>query len=67
MSAQDPFSTAAPIEISENFVGPTTTSQDPALLQHNWEAWDQVMRDFQMDVQEAQTSHPLGNVSDWLA
>jgi hypothetical protein len=67
MSAQDPFSTAAPIEISENFVGRTATSQDPALLQHNWEAWDQVMRDFQMDVQEAQTSHPLGNVSDWLA
>ncbi|PKX89574.1 putative C6 transcription factor [Aspergillus novofumigatus IBT 16806] len=67
MSAQGPFTTAAPIEISENFMGPTTASQDPALLQHNWEAWDQVMRDFQMDVQEAQTSHPLGNVSDWLA
>ncbi|KAK9590797.1 hypothetical protein V6Z92_003886 [Aspergillus fumigatus] len=66
MSAKDPLSTAAPIEISENFLGPTTTSQDPA-LQQNWEAWDQVMRDFQMDVQEAQTSHPLGNISNWLA
>ncbi|KAF7157425.1 hypothetical protein CNMCM5623_001686 [Aspergillus felis] len=67
MTAEDPLSTAAPIGISENFMHPTTTTQDPALLQPNWEAWDQVMRDFQMDVQEAQTSHPLGNISDWLA
>ncbi|RHZ63390.1 hypothetical protein CDV55_104886 [Aspergillus turcosus] len=67
MTAQEPLSTAAPMEVSENFLAPTTTSQDPALLQHNWEAWDQVMRDFQMDVQEAQTTHPLGNISDWLA
>jgi hypothetical protein len=67
VTAEDPLSTAAPIGISQNLMDPTTTSQDPALLQHNWEAWDQVMRDFQMDVQEAQTSYPLGNISDWLA
>jgi hypothetical protein len=67
VTAEDALSTAAPIGISQNLMDPTTTSQDPALLQHNWEAWDQVMRDFQMDVQEAQTSYPLGNISDWLA
>ncbi|KAL5359723.1 fungal-specific transcription factor domain-containing protein [Aspergillus floccosus] len=44
-------------------------SQDPA-MQLNWTEWDQVMRDFHTDIQEAQSSYPMshvtGNVFDWL-
>lgn len=46
---------------------PMEGQQDPSNSQLNWEEWDQVMRDFQMDLQNTQTFQPLGNVSDWLA
>ncbi|PLB41939.1 putative C6 transcription factor [Aspergillus candidus] len=50
-----------PMEFTQN--GP------PAQL--NWDEWDEVMREFQMDMQEAQTENPIGNltsnVSDWYA
>ncbi|EAW08344.1 putative C6 transcription factor [Aspergillus clavatus NRRL 1] len=67
MPTQEPFSATSSSGISASFLPSSSTSQDPALLDHNWAAWDQIMRDFQMDVQEAQTNHPLGNISDWFA
>ncbi|PYH43297.1 putative C6 transcription factor [Aspergillus saccharolyticus JOP 1030-1] len=37
---------------------------DPRL---NWDEWDQVMQDFQMDLQEANTENLFANISDWFA
>lgn len=47
------------------------TEQDPA-LQLNWDEWDQVMRDFHMDMQQEEesgfpTNNLPNNVSDWFA
>ena len=46
-----------------------TQNGPPAQL--NWDEWDQVMREFQMDMQEAQIENPIGNLSsnvtDWYA
>ncbi|KAE8145466.1 fungal-specific transcription factor domain-containing protein [Aspergillus avenaceus] len=43
---------------------------DQSNLQLNWEEWDQVMRDFQMDLQDVQTTNTMGhvtnNVSGWF-
>lgn len=46
---------------------PMGSQQDPSNSHLNWEEWDQVMRDFQMDLEGAEANQPLGNISDWLA
>lgn len=48
-------------------MAPMEDQQVQSNSQLNWEEWDQVMRDFQMDLQRTQDSQPFGNVSDWLA
>lgn len=45
----------------------SSNQQDPPNPQLNWEEWDQVMRDFQSDLQRTQANEPMGNVFDWLA
>ncbi|THC93807.1 hypothetical protein EYZ11_006725 [Aspergillus tanneri] len=52
---------------------PLLASEPPGDLpaqQLNWEDWDQVMRDFQLDLQQAHTANSTGNisanVSDWF-
>ncbi|RAH49093.1 putative C6 transcription factor [Aspergillus brunneoviolaceus CBS 621.78] len=62
--------TTTPGDASMNsFAGPVPMQQnenkpDPQL---NWDEWDRVMHDFQMDLQEANTENPFANISDWLA
>lgn len=34
--------------------------------QLSWDDWDQVMRDFQVDVQNAEAAYQMGNSSDWF-
>jgi hypothetical protein len=48
-------------------MAPMEVQQVPSNSQLNWEEWDQVMRDFQVDLQRTQDSQPFGNMSDWLA
>jgi len=48
-------------------MAPMDDQQVPSNSRLNWEEWDQVMRDFQMDLQRTQDSQPFGNMSDWLA
>ncbi|KAF7597110.1 hypothetical protein BBP40_010584 [Aspergillus hancockii] len=43
---------------------PAEFQQGQSNLQLNWEEWDQVMRDFQMDLQDVQPVNPVGNVSN---
>ncbi|PWY72353.1 hypothetical protein BO70DRAFT_389413 [Aspergillus heteromorphus CBS 117.55] len=44
--------------------GPQGEIPNPNL---NWEEWDQVMSDFQMDLGGSNSVNPFGNVLDWLA
>lgn len=53
--------------VPDNPMPPVGNQQGPSNSQLNWEEWDQVMRDFQMDLEGAEVNQPLGNVSDWLA
>ncbi|KAF9883141.1 hypothetical protein FE257_004061 [Aspergillus nanangensis] len=58
--------------LTETPMVPSEPQQDPAMQPAlNWDEWDQVMRDFHMDLQEAQSANPMsniaGNVSDWFA
>lgn len=39
---------------------------DATASQINWAEWDQVMREFQMDVQQGDGSPPMGNVADFF-
>ncbi|KAF9247554.1 transcriptional regulator family: Fungal Specific TF [Penicillium roqueforti] len=39
----------------------------PDTTQLNWEEWDQVMRDFQMDVENDDSLPTNGNVAEWFA
>ncbi|KAL4780880.1 fungal-specific transcription factor domain-containing protein [Aspergillus varians] len=41
--------------------------QDPSNPGANPDEWDQVLRDFQLDVQEMQGNNPLGNITGWIA
>ncbi|KAI9043284.1 putative C6 transcription factor [Aspergillus affinis] len=49
---------------------PLAPQGDLSSPQLNWDEWDQVMRDFHMDLQQAHTTNPNGNfpahVSDWF-
>lgn len=70
--AMDP--TSEPPSAGADMLGIPNTSttsverqQDMSTPQLNWEEWDRVMRDFQMDLQRTETDQPSGNVSDWLA
>jgi hypothetical protein len=51
------------IAIPDGSAPPTEFPQDQSNLQLNWEEWDQVMRDFQMDLQDVQPANSAGNVS----
>lgn len=59
------------ITIPEGPTLPAEFPQDSANLQLNWEEWDQVMRDFQMDMQDVQPANPMANISNnvsgWFA
>ncbi|GKZ18025.1 hypothetical protein AbraIFM66951_006595 [Aspergillus brasiliensis] len=46
---------------------PSETQQEMPNTNLNWEEWDQVMTDFQMDLQASNTQNPFGNALDWLA
>nr|XP_001398851.2 Zn(II)2Cys6 transcription factor [Aspergillus niger CBS 513.88] len=46
---------------------PSETQQEMPNANLNWEEWDQVMTDFQMDLQASNTQNPFGNALDWLA
>ncbi|GLB02902.1 hypothetical protein AtubIFM57258_006370 [Aspergillus tubingensis] len=46
---------------------PSATQQEMPNANLNWEEWDQVMTDFQMDLQASNTQNPFGNALDWLA
>ena len=49
---------------------PLAPQGDLSSPQLSWDEWDQVMRDFHMDLQQAHTTNPTGNfsanVSDWF-
>lgn len=65
---QPPFASAgAPINMPQ--AGMTSTDQTMLMpnAQLNWDDWDQVMRDFQMDVQNTEAAHRMDSTSDWLA
>ncbi|KAI9931814.1 hypothetical protein ASPWEDRAFT_150702 [Aspergillus wentii DTO 134E9] len=55
-----------PLAIPDVSTLPGSSAECLPDTQLNWEEWDQVMRDFQMDVQQTQATHPMGNVSDWF-
>ncbi|KOC17475.1 putative C6 transcription factor [Aspergillus flavus AF70] len=68
---QQPAANPAPaISIPEGTTLPPEFQQDSSNLQLNWDEWDQVMRDFQMDMQDVQPTNPMGNipnnVSGWF-
>ncbi|KAL2826804.1 fungal-specific transcription factor domain-containing protein [Aspergillus cavernicola] len=45
---------------------PTGGPQGPSTLGPNYQEWDQVLRDFQLDMQEMQTN-PMGDITGWVA
>ena len=49
---------------------PLAPQGDLSSPQLNWDEWDQVMRDFHTDLQQAHTTNPMGNysvnASDWF-
>ncbi|KAL4887935.1 fungal-specific transcription factor domain-containing protein [Aspergillus ambiguus] len=53
--------------VADGLMAPAESQQDPA-MQLSWNEWDQVMRDFHTDVQEAQSAYPMNNMNvfDWL-
>ncbi|KAJ5601288.1 hypothetical protein N7510_010822 [Penicillium lagena] len=69
---QDPISAAnvpTPLPYINTAVDPLM-SQDtvPAETQLNWEEWDQVMRDFQMEIDKSGFNPSMGtNVTEWFA
>ncbi|KAE8134088.1 fungal-specific transcription factor domain-containing protein [Aspergillus pseudotamarii] len=68
---QQPAANPAPaIGIPEGSALPPEFPQDSSNLQVNWDEWDQVMRDFQMDMRDVQPINPMGNipnnVSGWF-
>ncbi|KAL2007732.1 hypothetical protein VTN00DRAFT_7714 [Thermoascus crustaceus] len=54
-----------PYAISNNSMAQIPGQADNT-SQLNWAEWDQVMREFQMDVQQAEGPPPMGNVSDYF-
>lgn len=64
-SGQAGASVNGPYAISSNSIAPISGQADNA-SQLNWAEWDQVMREFQMDVQQAEGPPPMGNVSDYF-
>lgn len=66
-TSEPPLSGAEMPGISNTSTTSIEHEQNLANSQLNWEEWDQVMRDFQMDLQRNETDQPLGKVSDWLA
>ncbi|KKK17177.1 hypothetical protein ARAM_002476 [Aspergillus rambellii] len=61
---QQPTTTGAAISIPND--PPPGMAQDSSNSRLNWEEWDQVMRDFQTDMQEAQAA-PIGDITSWVA
>lgn len=55
----------APVGISPDMATPIGGQQSMPNTQLSWDDWDQVMRDFQMDVQRAEVRQ-IGNFSDWF-
>ncbi|KAJ5808022.1 hypothetical protein N7474_009291 [Penicillium riverlandense] len=69
---QDPISAAnvpTPLPYINNTVDPLISQDNmPAETQLNWEEWDQVMRDFQMEVDKSGPNPSMGtNVTEWFA
>ncbi|PYH94232.1 hypothetical protein BO71DRAFT_325894 [Aspergillus ellipticus CBS 707.79] len=62
-----PTGMAAPMDMPVRPPGPTDTPQEIPSPSLNWEEWDQVMSDFQMDMQASNPANPFGNALDWLA
>jgi hypothetical protein len=69
---QDPISAAivpTPLPYINNGVDPLMTQDNaPSGTQLNWEEWDQVMRDFQMEIDKSEPNPAMGtNVTEWFA
>jgi hypothetical protein len=69
---QDPISVAnvpTSLPYINNAVDPLISQDNlPANPQLNWEEWDQVIRDFQMEVEKSEPNPSMGtNVTEWFA
>lgn len=69
---QDPISAAnvpTPLPYTNTGVDPLMSQVNvPTDTQLNWEEWDQVMRDFQMEVEKSGPNPSMGtNVTEWFA
>ncbi|RAL09859.1 putative C6 transcription factor [Aspergillus homomorphus CBS 101889] len=64
---EQPVMTTGDVSMNSCVAPTATPSQTQPDSQLNWEEWDRVMHDFQMDLQEANTENPFANISDWLA
>lgn len=59
-------STEAPVDMAHDAM---TMDSQPAIpdSQLDWDEWDQVLREFQEDVQRAEMAHQIGGSPDWLS
>ncbi|KAI9375699.1 fungal-specific transcription factor domain-containing protein [Aspergillus egyptiacus] len=59
-----PGSPKAPLTVPKG--PPATVPQDPSNLGSNYQEWDQILRDFQLDMQEIQ-NNAMGDITTWIA
>lgn len=65
----EPMPSATPyVPMNNPFLTQESFPEAPEAPQLSWEEWDQVMRDFQMDVEKDETNPAKGtNVTEWFA